>query len=297
MLELFIYNTFSGKGISDKKLNNIINYLKLSYPKIVLCKTKQKGDAKAFTLQYIKDTHLIFVLGGDGTIHDIVSAITETNKSPTICVIPNGTMNDLAHTLHIPNNYKKAIDLTKIKKPKECSILKVNNHYAIYACAIGRFSSTSYNTPQSSKKFCGKLSYFCYALKELKTYPPIPAKITIGNTIITTKFSLILMCLGAYVAGFPINRPPNDIVAKMVIITDKTNSQKGSFASVISIGKLFMFGIAKSDKDKLTTTIDFTKATIELTKPYPMVLDGEKYMSDRYEITLLPKRIKFVCNN
>ena len=296
MSELFIYNSYSGKGISAKKLNNIINYLQSIYPNIILCKTKNKGDAKTFTLQHIKQTNLIFVLGGDGTIHDIVSAITESKYNPTVCVIPNGTMNDLAHTLHIPKNYKKAIDLSLSNKPKQCSVLKINDHYAVYACAIGRFTSTSYNTPQSSKKFYGKLSYFGYALKDLKTYPPIPAKITIGNTIISTKFSLILICIGSHVAGFKIHKKTSDNQAKMVIITDKANSKNGSLASVISISKLFLFGISNSDKDKLTTTIDFSSAIIELDQPYPIVLDGEKYISQKYEISLLPKQINFVCN-
>lgn len=293
--QLFIYNSQSGKGLNNNKLNNIIYYLKILYPDIITCPTSQKGDAKIITKKFLAYIDKIFVLGGDGTINDVITAIVSSNYNPTLIIIPNGTMNDLAHFLNIPRNYKQAIDLVKTNKPQLFDIIKVNNSYAIYGFAIGRFSSASYNTSQKMKKVFGKLAYFLFASKEMLNYSPMQLDIIVDNKKLSGNFALALITNSNYVAGFNINRTGKTL-PQLILITEQCNTKKLKLQSLISMIKLFLFGLQTSNKDKFTTIVSFKNLSIISNKTIPCVLDGEKNISKTYEIEIVPKQISIVHN-
>jgi len=281
--------------LSDNKLNKIICYLKNLYPDIITCPTFQKGDAKIITKKFVAYIDKIFVLGGDGTINDIITAIVSSKFNPTLIIVPNGTMNDFAHFLNIPRNYKQAIDLSKTNQPQLFDIIKVNNSYAIYGFAIGRFSSTSYNTPQKMKKIFGKLAYFLFASKELLNYSPMQLDIIVDNKKLSGNFALALIANSNYVAGFNINKTDKNL-PKLILITEKDNTKKLKLQSLLSMIKLFLFGLQSSGKDRFTTIISFKNLSIISNNTIPCVLDGEKSISNIYEIEIIPKQISIVHN-
>ena len=296
MYPIFIYNTQSGKGISKSRLNKIISYIKSLFPSVILCPTYKKGDAKIYTIKHLKKVNIIFVLGGDGTIHDIISAIIPTTFSPKICIIPNGTMNDLSHSLNLPKDYKKAIDLSLTNNYRYYNAIKINNHYAIYATAIGRFSSTSYKTKQSCKNLLGKLSYFLYAVKDLFSHTPINAKITIDGKKFDGCYALILTCIHKYIAGFNIGKNIDLKSGKCILVEEIKTKRNGSLNSSINIAKFFIKGIGKSTDNPNIKILDFKNITIILEKPIPIVLDGEKQISNTYNISIIKNAVKIFTN-
>ncbi len=295
MRAIFVYNILSGRGIKEKKLNNIKQALLEVYPDITFCPTSKLGDAKKITEKYLARVDLIIVLGGDGTINDVVSAIASSKYFPAIGIIPNGTMNDLAHSLNIPKDYRRAIEVIKKNNVIQKDILKVNDHYAIYGVAMGRFASTSYDTKQRLKKKIGRLAYFVTAAKDMFRYPPMELKIDINGRKISGKYALILIANGDYVAGFKLNKNSSNSLTRMIMIEERNNNKYCSYQSMIDIIKLFLFGI----KDNYTidnNVILFDNFCIHNTKNTPIVLDGEQYISDKYYIQILHKRIPFISN-
>ena len=293
MHELFIYNIYSGKGISKARLNKIIRHIRSIYPDIVLCPTKQRGDAYTYTTTYINTTKLIFVLGGDGTIHETVSAMINANKDIPICLIPNGTMNDLAKSLNLPKNYKDAIALASTTLPYPINVLQVNNTYSVYACAIGRFAHTSYSTKQLSKKALGKLAYFFTALSDLFYYKPIRAKITVDGKTFTDVFALIVIVLGKYIAGFKILRDtPSHTNATLVTINENPTKRNCSLTSAINISKFFVKGIHDQQQYSHINLHPFHSLIIELDNEYPIVVDGEKIVSKTFHIITINNKVK-----
>ena len=53
-----------------------------------------------------KQTDLVIAVGGDGTIHAAANGLTGTQS--TLGIIPTGTMNNLAHSLNIPDTIPAA---------------------------------------------------------------------------------------------------------------------------------------------------------------------------------------------
>ncbi|MBE5735553.1 MAG: hypothetical protein E7361_03815 [Clostridiales bacterium] len=294
MGEIFIYNSQSGKGLSDKKLKKITSLLLEKYPNITICPTSRLGDAKLTTRKYIDTTNLIIVLGGDGTINDVVSAVADSPYSPIIAIIPNGTMNDLAHSLHIPKNYKKAIEIITQNNITKRDIIKVNDRYAVYGLALGRFSRTSYLTKQSWKKIFGKFAYFINATRDIYQYPTLPIDLKINGKKIIGKFSLILITTSNYIAGFKINK--DNSRHRIILIEENRKKEYCSFSNMLKTMRLFAFGVKNNIfYDNNNNNID---NIIIINDNYvPIVLDGEEYIENKYDIQLIQKRINIICNN
>ena len=138
-MNLIIYNNYSGKRNNyDKFIELKDKLMKLSM--VTTFQTKKKSDA----LNYIKKINIvpnaIFVMGGDGTVHEVVNGMMlNSNKNifeSKICHVPIGSGNGISSSLNIKNiedaitSYKKGnfkiVDLVKIQS-KEKKIYSVIN--------------------------------------------------------------------------------------------------------------------------------------------------------------------------
>ena len=288
---LFIYNSKSGKGISQHKIYYIIRQLCNKYPSIIICPTFEYGDAYNFTTRYIASVDKIIVMGGDGTINDVVSAIAKSNYSPTLAIIPNGTMNDLAHNLHLPTRYRSALNIAMSDNSAYVPILKVNDTYATYGIAVGRFANTSYTTKQSVKKHFGKISYFFNAIKELFGYKSINANILIEDQIIEDNFSLLLLSTSNIIAGFQFTC--NNSKTSAIFI--KEPKRLKNITSFLRIAKLFVFDKKYINNDKQLGVYDFNSIQINFNAKQEIIIDGNKYIADKLDISVLQDRIR-ICS-
>ena len=138
-MNLIIYNNYSGKKNNYKKFIELKDKLmKLSM--VSTFETKKKLDA----LNYIKKMNItpkvIFIMGGDGTVHEVINGMV-LNKNENIfeskiCHVPIGSGNGIASSLNIKNiddaisSYKKGnfknIDLTKIESSEKTIYCVIN---------------------------------------------------------------------------------------------------------------------------------------------------------------------------
>ena len=78
-------------------------------------------------------------VSADGkTINEVVNGFGENENAPILGIIPAGTVNDVAHSLHISKNLKKAVKTLVEGDVFEHDIFKVNEKYGIY---VLRFSN------------------------------------------------------------------------------------------------------------------------------------------------------------
>ncbi|MCD4695314.1 MAG: diacylglycerol kinase family lipid kinase [Bacteroidales bacterium] len=101
--------------------------------------TKHKEHAISLTTRYIKKGYRKFiVVGGDGTLNEVVNGIFFQKKVPTkeflLAMIPVGTGNDWCRMFNVPFKYKKAITL-------------ITKHQ-VFTQDIGRVGYFSSNTPK-----------------------------------------------------------------------------------------------------------------------------------------------------
>ncbi len=115
---LVIVNPNAGMKKGEKDwfvINEHLNQSELSFESVF---TTHKEHAIALTTKFIKKGYRNFiVVGGDGTLNEVVNGIFYQKSVPTseflIAMIPVGTGNDWCRMFQIPFKYSEAIDLIK----------------------------------------------------------------------------------------------------------------------------------------------------------------------------------------
>jgi diacylglycerol kinase (ATP) len=149
--------------------------------------TNKAGHATCLAKEIISSTEeavTIIVIGGDGTINEVVNGIGKDIKRVRIGVIPGGSGNDFSRGFHIPKEPKAALlhilklnnrdlptfDLGKITLNKE------QEHFFINSTGAGFDAKIAFEANQSKWKGIlnrlnlGQLVYVIFLLKNLFSY-------------------------------------------------------------------------------------------------------------------------------
>lgn len=78
---------------------------------------------------------IVIVAGGDGTIHAVANGLIESTS--TLGIIALGTMNNLAHSLGIPDTIEAACAIIARGETKLIDIGKINDHVFLEVAGIG----------------------------------------------------------------------------------------------------------------------------------------------------------------
>lgn len=127
--------------------------------------------------------HTIIVLGGDGTVNEVVNGITQLDKI-TLGYIPIGSGNDFARGLHLPPDAEQALD--NILTPSHYSYINIGiltygdgkkRRFAVssgtgFDAGVCHEASVSRLKALLNHIRLGKLTYVGIALKQMLTLTP-----------------------------------------------------------------------------------------------------------------------------
>ena len=290
---IYIYNPYSGKRKHMKLKHYIISKLKSKFKTLDVYPTDKKGDATKFASEACGKYDIIVVAGGDGTLNEVINGIANKPNRPKIGYIPTGTTNDLARSLKIPRNIKKALKIILNENSTKHDIFKSNNKYGIYVCAFGIFTASSYTTKQSEKNKIGQLAYYFSGIKEIATTKHFPLTLKTTNLQFTTDIILAIITNGKYCSGFKINEKNNykDGYVNLILFKEK-NKKSISLSTLLNIVKLFLFGVISIKKVKNCSIIKLDKCSIELNNETPVNIDGEYGFSGSFDFEVLKEHIE-----
>ena len=199
----FIINPNSGKKKALKIFSSIEPILKKQKIKFEIFETKYKNHAiKILTDINIKTYDGLFMIGGDGTFHEIVTGMMlrkDENKIP-IGIIPGGSGNSFLYD----SNIKKPIDVIKklldFKKTK-VDVIKVKTLndilYSINLVGWGLVSDIGKNAEKY--RWLGPNRYTIISLIEIIKNKNRKAELTIDNIKNKNEFTFIIGCNTKYV--------------------------------------------------------------------------------------------------
>ena len=201
---LTIINPTSGKGNVTEYVEEIKRNLEEQNMEVNIQLTKKEYNAKNIVVDYIEESDLILVCGGDGTFNETVSALMELNaKDVSIAYIPMGTTNDLAKSLDMPI---KDISITKRLLESRAKVLDVGkfngNRYFCYIAAFGVITDVAYKTSQKAKNKYGRLAYHMKAIKELIRIPTYKVRIQFDEEELEGEFIYGGISNSESIAGF-----------------------------------------------------------------------------------------------
>lgn len=201
MKALVIYNPISGKRTKYDICKLYEKILKDYGYDPVIIKTEYAGHAKEI-VKGCQNFDIVFSIGGDGTLNEIISGNFERKDKLSICPLPSGSCNDVASMLGYGKNPKKNLKAALNGELHDFDIGTINNKPFIYVAGLGKFMNVSYESDPKEKAKIGYLSYLKFAAKELiKKIKVYTADITIDNQHITGQYSIIMVSNSNHIAG------------------------------------------------------------------------------------------------
>lgn len=199
---LFIYNINAGTGMLKPKLADVLDiFVKAGYD-VSVYPTQCYHDALAKMNSYTEDYDLVVCSGGDGTLDEVVTGMSQREKKVPIGYIPAGTTNDFASSLHISKNTLEAANTAVNGVPFPCDVGVFNDDYFVYIAAFGIFTDVSYETKQSMKNVLGHLAYVLEGAKRIFNVPSYHVKVTHDGEVIEDDFIYGMVTNSRSVGGF-----------------------------------------------------------------------------------------------
>jgi diacylglycerol kinase (ATP) len=120
---------------------------------------------------------LVIAAGGDGTIHAVANGLVGTQS--TLGIIPTGTMNNLAHSLNIPDTIPAACVAIAKGETRLIDVGKINEQIFLEVAGIG-LEASFFPAAEEIKKpgLLATLNGVVSGLKTLLTFKPTRIRIT-----------------------------------------------------------------------------------------------------------------------
>lgn len=270
----FIVNPISGNGSGIKKLNKICKELPMDYEVFI---TEYPGHAKNIMKQIPNDPALILIIGGDGTIHEVIEQIH--NKPITIGVIPAGSGNDYSRHFGAFSNAQQIISWLENPKSKIIDLGIMQGKYAFInngGIGFDAFVVRSVNQSKLKKRLnrlrLGKLAYVYYLIVGLFTFERFQLTINVNSKKeVYEKVWFFTASNQPYFGGGMKIAPHSEADDKVLDITIVHNISKWKilslFVTVFSGQHTKIKGVHQFRTDEIT---------VEVNKPLFGHLDGEE---------------------
>ncbi len=190
---LLIKNPRAGKDSKRINTGDIINAFKEygidCFEKMTTC----QGDAINIAQEFASSYDAVICCGGDGTYNEVINGMMRADCDKPIIYLPCGSTNDLAHTLGISNDPRKAAQMYVEKLINKFDIGKFNDKYFSYVASFGMATEIAYSTSQKVKNMLGRSAYLIngFVIKlipMIKNIKPAHMRIEYDDGVIDDKF-------------------------------------------------------------------------------------------------------------
>ncbi|MGO2108582.1 MAG: diacylglycerol/lipid kinase family protein, partial [Staphylococcus equorum] len=176
---------------------------------------------------YSDDVDIIFILGGDGTVNELVNGMMQSQLDIPIGIIPGGTFNDFVKTLNLHPRHKVASEQLKEAELRSYDVMKVNDEYALNFVGMGLIVQNAENVQEGNKDVFGKLSYVGSTVKTLLNPEHFDYKLTVDEKEIEGNTTMLVVANGPFIGGSRIpltDLSPNDGYLNTFIFTEERTS-------------------------------------------------------------------------
>lgn len=296
-------NARSGMGASIwHSMEVILKERGISYQAHFTTKPKQ-ATALAASLTADDKEHTLIVLGGDGSVNEVISGIRDFSKV-TFGYIPIGSGNDFARGLQIPKDPKKALELILSHpqgQPMDVGTLRYNGRtkYFAVSAGIGFDADICHEVVISPLKAflnrlrLGKLTYVCVAFHRLIVTSPCDYTITFDEKEpVTYPKAYFVACMNQPYEGGGVKFGPNakndDGMLDLCIVS-----------GISKLKALCLFPMAFLGIHNRFYGVEIRRckhARIETAKPLPIHTDGEPaFLQNKIEVSCAKEQLHVIC--
>ncbi len=272
---LFVINPYSGRTeIRTQGVMIIDQFIKAGYT-VEVYTTQSAGDAIDYVERNGTRFDRIVCCGGDGTVNETLNGIMRLAQRPTLAIIPAGTTNDYAYTLHVPFSMPEAADVAAADKLFNIDVGSFNGRFFTYVAAFGIFTDVTYETPQSAKNILGSVAYIIEGVKRISSLRSYHVRVDYdGGEPIEDDFILGLFSNTVSVAGIRTAFTDAELDDGLLEITlIKTPRTLLDAQAVLNL--LLDFDNANLEGVEFLRTIKTKSARVTCNEPLSWTVDGE----------------------
>lgn len=291
---MLIYNKKAGNDKLERNLEQCLPIIAPHIDEFLILQTKEKGDASRFCSEFGEDMDVVFVLGGDGTVHECVNGLSSLGKRPLFGVLPGGTCNDFSRTLKIPQNIRQASEALVNGKVRSIDIGQADDAYFSNFWGVGLISDASSNIDEQEKNKFGKIGYLLSAVRTIGDNNPFPFKLQYDGNMIEGEAIMILVLNGCYIGTnllpFPMVSPDDGLFG--IAILEKANLS--AFFEIMAMKRLWT---EKLSTESGVTYLQAGTLIIETKMPLDVDMDGEIYSQTPTRIKILSHHLSVLAPN
>ena len=163
----FIYNPSAGRGVVQKRLDDIIKvYQKNGY----IINPSRIYETANFerTFEDIGDDYsYILIAGEDGTVNVMVNQMMKRKIDLPIGILPTGTVNDYSNYIGIPKDIVDSCKQILLNDPVRMDLGKINDRYFVNLASSGFITNVSQDANDNIKNSMGKIAYFLKGIEQI----------------------------------------------------------------------------------------------------------------------------------
>ena len=199
---IFILNPKAGKG----KAKELIPFINDVFDHPIILETKYLGHATELAKKWSSPDGIIYSMGGDGTLNEIVHGIMLSSFSDqmTVAILPYGSGNDFIKSLTSIKNPKKLLEHYRLGTRRTIDVGVLNGHHFINIASVGFDAEIVHNAKKYKRLpiLNAELAYLISVFATLFKLKEYPVEVGMnGEKIEIKKILLISFANGVYYGG------------------------------------------------------------------------------------------------
>lgn len=286
-----IANPNAGRGRGQRVINTITSVISERRLDCELLCTSGPGHAIELAFKASQNHETIAVLGGDGTVNEVLRGMWQTKS--TLAVIPGGTGNDCARGLGIPQEPVAALEAILAGNTARMDVIKEKDRLFGINSTIGFPSAVLVNVNNRRDSWVKGSAAFLAAvvqtIRELKSYK---ASIAVDETRLETDITGVVLMNMPWGGGGLMFAPEaryDDGMISVVIIKSVGKWELMRTLPLVYSGKHVNHPCVEILKGK--------KVVIETEVPLIKSFDGDLHGMTPYEAETMPQAVSVIIGS
>ena len=266
---LFIINPFAGFRSKDRIPKLIDQLIPKGQYNSDIKHTEYSGHASVLAAEGVSQQYdAIIAVGGDGTLNEVASSMTNTGVP--LGIVPGGSGNGLSMHLGIGRSAKRALRKIALMNVKSMDTVKMNDRFYLNMAGVGLDGLVAYKTKLSSRRGFGP--YLKGAIMESVKYKNQKYTVEINGKKYDGKFLSVNIANGSmfgYNFTIAANADTSDGLLDALMIHD---ARKINY-----LGNAWRFWAGRIHKSKIASHKMSTTIKLTTYEDSYMHIDGEGY--------------------
>jgi YegS/Rv2252/BmrU family lipid kinase len=192
-----IFNPKAHNGKSGAFLEKVETRLKAENAEYMVHETLYAGHAEDLAHELSGEADVLIVVGGDGTIHEVVNGLVDPKKT-SLAIIPAGTGNDFCRAAEI-KDVDKVMDGLLHGEAKETDYIEAEGRRSLNAGGMGIDVDVLERAAKGRMK--GKLKYLFSLIASIMSFRGYQVRVHVNGEIHNEKAFIVAICNGSDIGG------------------------------------------------------------------------------------------------